>query len=897
MTNKRYTYIPQRMKSVNKEDPYVTGAEDIDAGNGKSQQVKNTEVDEKIDNEISNRSTAIATEKTRAEGVEGSLNTRLQTVEQLAEISVGGGDIGIGTAADFESDDPSDLAKVPTVGAMLGGANDGVYDISARHNGTKYADLAAALGTNGANVPPTLRKGGMSVKFVQSSDNKYVQFSYMSSSTADADFNNVANWQGVDAEPTAGSDNLVKSGGVQNELSVRNKNIDLLTGVEWTDGGYYDDDTGNVTPYADCRYTTIDISDYAGKFVKIKAGVSGGASFTWVVNSDGVVKNISDYQLYINSDGVRFIRLPETAQTLRISYNYKYWGVLFQYLKPESAIYDNLRNECDLINILANVPLNQGGYYNDNTGAVTPNIYCKYAQIDITRFAGRIAVIVSGTTGDSLTWFVLQDGRIFNITDYQIALNGRDRYVFIPKDVHNINFSYNSHSSQTPNPKAFVLNVDANTFPEYLDMSTKNLLKYIKFTDGGYYNDNTGNITPYNYCSYASFDIQHLRDRLVSIECGNASNANNAAWTWFVLSDNSIHSITDYQLAVDSNHRRLVYVPDNAVRINISYNRVSWKCSMVSDINGYKLLDDFANVKRQIRTTKITVPNTNDYAIGTILNGITDNSYYNRYEIYVPNGQYFELDIVPKSYVDIIGESVDGVIITCDSSSTKNAPSWWTDRGTREVLGNVQINSVDLESHINAFHIFYFETCKYCKIKNVTLNAVSLKYCAHLDYNAEYNAVFENVRMRSDHSVRCVGCGTAFSSTIEEEKKQSIKLLKCSFNQIGESTISHFQQVGSAHYAVGHHDYNNGYNSLSILIDSCLTNVGFIEVNMMGGLTQQEVIVKNCKTTSETYSFEIKGTSLSTNYNYLVFDINNEYIENTISLVNRPDFYFGIGLY
>ena len=38
----------------------------------------------------------------------------------------------------------------------------------------------------------------------------------MSSSTAVADFTNVANWQGVDNEPTVGSDNLVKSGGVAN---------------------------------------------------------------------------------------------------------------------------------------------------------------------------------------------------------------------------------------------------------------------------------------------------------------------------------------------------------------------------------------------------------------------------------------------------------------------------------------------------------------------------------------------------------------------------------------------------------------------------------------------------------------------------------------------------------
>lgn len=66
----------------------------------------------------------VATEKQRAEGVEGGLNTRLQTVEQLAEISVGGGDIGIGTAADFESDDPEDQAKVPTIGAILGSMDD-----------------------------------------------------------------------------------------------------------------------------------------------------------------------------------------------------------------------------------------------------------------------------------------------------------------------------------------------------------------------------------------------------------------------------------------------------------------------------------------------------------------------------------------------------------------------------------------------------------------------------------------------------------------------------------------------------------------------------------------------------------------------------------------------------
>ena len=55
-----------------------------------------------------------------------------------------------------------------------------VYDISKTHNGSTYTDLADALGTDGANVPLEVREGGMSIKFIQTSDNKYVQYRSMS---------------------------------------------------------------------------------------------------------------------------------------------------------------------------------------------------------------------------------------------------------------------------------------------------------------------------------------------------------------------------------------------------------------------------------------------------------------------------------------------------------------------------------------------------------------------------------------------------------------------------------------------------------------------------------------------------------------------------------------------
>ena len=74
-----------------------------------------------------------------------------------------------------------------------------VYDISVNHpdgqgNPTPYADLAAALGSDGENIPADIRRGGMSIKFIQSSDNTYVQYRLM----ADTFSTTESDWQGVD---------------------------------------------------------------------------------------------------------------------------------------------------------------------------------------------------------------------------------------------------------------------------------------------------------------------------------------------------------------------------------------------------------------------------------------------------------------------------------------------------------------------------------------------------------------------------------------------------------------------------------------------------------------------------------------------------------------------------
>lgn len=92
----------------------------------------------------------------------------------------------------------------------------GVYDVSSHNDGAVFESLSTLLGSANLStlIPTSVRHGGMSIRFVQSSDNKYVKFFC----TADEFTTDVTQWQGVDDEPIDGSDNLIKSGVVFGEL-------------------------------------------------------------------------------------------------------------------------------------------------------------------------------------------------------------------------------------------------------------------------------------------------------------------------------------------------------------------------------------------------------------------------------------------------------------------------------------------------------------------------------------------------------------------------------------------------------------------------------------------------------------------------------------------------------
>lgn len=113
-----------------------------------------------------------------------------------------------------------------------------VYDVSAKNptagpnNDGKFESLSALLSDANLNtlIPTAVRKGGMSIKFVQSSDNKYVQARLM----ADSFTTDITQWQSVDNEPIPDSDNLVKSGGVSEKIRHELYSLEEVGSVSFT---------------------------------------------------------------------------------------------------------------------------------------------------------------------------------------------------------------------------------------------------------------------------------------------------------------------------------------------------------------------------------------------------------------------------------------------------------------------------------------------------------------------------------------------------------------------------------------------------------------------------------------------------------------------------------------
>ena len=206
------TKIPRRQKCVDKDHPYIGGSVDIiDDSKNKTQEQINSETEERVSTlEESVGTGGSVDERIAEEGAKHYLKTETYSKTELNNMITTPNQEFVSVVATDQTTAATDVLPatgeadtIYRVGNWDGSQYDDtvyseyswngsayvklstksqvgeVYDISANHAGATYADLSAALGTNGANIPQSLRKGGMSVKYVQSSDNKYVQYRLM----------------------------------------------------------------------------------------------------------------------------------------------------------------------------------------------------------------------------------------------------------------------------------------------------------------------------------------------------------------------------------------------------------------------------------------------------------------------------------------------------------------------------------------------------------------------------------------------------------------------------------------------------------------------------------------------------------------------------------------------
>jgi hypothetical protein len=208
-----------------------------------------------------------------------------------------------------------------------------IYDISARNGGVIFESLSALLSSSNLStlIPTSVRCGGMSIRFIQSfapnSDNKYVQYRLMSDT-----FNTtVANWQGVDDEPTAGSDNLVKSGGVFTDII----NTALINASEITDTEL---PLAETLPLIPAKYRK------GLAFVTVREGSSNNLALYGFVSrnpTDANWNNVNNWRKFVREDEVNSLISSKIKSLPNMVISYRNTsGVFYVYMrKPGTNIY------------------------------------------------------------------------------------------------------------------------------------------------------------------------------------------------------------------------------------------------------------------------------------------------------------------------------------------------------------------------------------------------------------------------------------------------------------------------------------------------------------------------------------------------------------------------------
>lgn len=203
-----------------------------------------------------------------------------------------------------------------------------VYDVSAKNptagtnNDGKWESLSALFSDANLNtlIPTSVRKGGMSIKFVQSSNNQYVQYilKAQSFSTNKDDWDNI----NLESEVESNTGNLqflnVEINGIEGS-SIELNDSNLINGLINSNGIFL-----NISSGANSRCWIIPISQYIGGTLKIVAGNGANHYFRinvlreYVENGQPILPAFGFPAYYITDSYTKEYKLPFNTKYLYI---------------------------------------------------------------------------------------------------------------------------------------------------------------------------------------------------------------------------------------------------------------------------------------------------------------------------------------------------------------------------------------------------------------------------------------------------------------------------------------------------------------------------------------------------------------------------------------------------
>lgn len=232
-----------------------------------------------------------------------------------------------------------------------GGSGDGAYDISANNNNATYDNLTAALGTNGANIPQYMHKGGLSVKFLE---NIYALYDVVK----------------TDYGTTPSSD----------EQTIINSATDIEAALPISDGSYNANEITN-------NYTGSDKSTIDSAIEELL--LVGSVTYHAVVVVDGEDHDIVWSITKVTDDTLKYVKYTLVADDW--SNNINNW--------------ENDSELCDEDKIIKNRPLLNkylvkgvdfeqfDGAYINAQGVITQESSNSYIKIPISKFRGNFVYI------------------------------------------------------------------------------------------------------------------------------------------------------------------------------------------------------------------------------------------------------------------------------------------------------------------------------------------------------------------------------------------------------------------------------------------------------------------------------------------------------------------------